>query len=642
MASSGKRLIDLRKGYPKSRNLPHTRLAEACRLSAARLDSASEEAFPLQYSSGLGTARFNERLAEFLRREYKSAVFADVVIMEEPSYFLAHKIFLDHGLRVLGAAIDEHGLDTDALAARFASGELASLQPKLLYLVPSHGNPSGATLPLRRRQHLVKLAEKHGFTVLCDDVYHLLDWSSSAKPLPRLLEFDSAFQGRASASAGRAQDVPKMDEDASYTIPKDAASDGKALSSLKEGHVVSIGSFTKILAPGLRLGWIEASGQLLSRIAKRGYIQSGGSVAPFASEIVSELLESGGQSEVLAQLRNDYSASQRAMCTALRAHPDCFSFEEPAGGFFIWCRLPEGVTTTGLLPIAERHGVVFLPGPMSAPGAPKERFESHLRLCFAYEEADAICEGVERLAAAVAEAHQELRPQKRVKTHEDDLYNAAIFRGKCHLSYPRKKKISIEVEKVTPEVSETASPTEQALGGAENKDSVVKGQSARRVVLTKFGRLPTTYDQNDPQVLKLLPSQWVPDIGLPLASGIGRGFFKRLKTGFKKGWRRQYVRPRFETWDVNDVPQFLLDCARQQGAEQAALVASSVGDTLARDVGWTVGSVVGAAWGLTRCLLGRSEDTAPDKGRVVVAGGYLESDKELLALEDYMREASQD
>ncbi|CAE8601644.1 unnamed protein product [Polarella glacialis] len=440
MASSGKRLIDLRKGYPKSRNLPHTRLAEACRLSAARLDAASEEAFPLQYSSGLGTARFNERLAEFLRREYKSAVFADgllttngvshglelissaltqpgdVVIMEEPSYFLAHKIFLDHGLRVFGAAIDEHGLDTDALAARFASGELASLQPKLLYLVPSHGNPSGATLPLRRRQHLVKLAEKHGFTVLCDDVYHLLDWSSSAKPLPRLLEFDSAFQGRASASAGGAQDVPKMDEDASYTIPQDAASDGKARSAFKEGHIVSIGSFTKILAPGLRLGWIEASGDLLSRIAKRGYIQSGGSVAPFASEIVSELLESGGQSEVLAQLRTDYSASQRAMCTALRAHPDCFSFEEPAGGFFIWCRLPEGVTTTGLLPIAERHGVVFLPGPMSAPGAPKERFESHLRLCFAYEEADAICEGVERLAAAVAEAQLELRPQKRVKT----------------------------------------------------------------------------------------------------------------------------------------------------------------------------------------------------------------------------------
>ncbi|CAE8735619.1 unnamed protein product [Polarella glacialis] len=183
---------------------------------------------------------------------------------------------------------------------------------------------------------------------------------------------------------------------------------------------------------------------------------------------------------------------------------------------------------------------------------------------------------------------------------------------------------------------------EDAARFARAKDSVVKGQSARRVVLTKFGRLPTTYDQNDPQVLKLLPSQWVPDIGLPLASGIGRGFFKRLKTGFKKGWRRQYVRPRFETWDVNDVPQFLLDCARQQGAEQAALVASSVGDTLARDVGWTVGSVVGAAWGLAKCLLGRSEDTAPDKGRVVVAGGYLESDKELLALEDYMREASQD
>ena len=79
--------------------------------------------------------------------------------------------------------------------------------------------------------------------------------------------------------------------------------------------------------------------------------------------------------------------------------------------------------------------------------------------------------------------------------------------------------------------------------GSALKESVVKGQTARNLVLTRFGRLPTKYDQNDPQVLQLLPSKWVPDIGLPLASGIGRGFMTRWWQGFRSGLRRKYVRP---------------------------------------------------------------------------------------------------
>lgn len=167
------------------------------------------------------------------------------------------------------------------------------------------------------------------------------------------------------------------------------------------------------------------------------------------------------------------------------------------------------------------------------------------------------------------------------------------------------------------------------------KDAVTRGQSARRIMMMRIGLRPTKIDPNAPQVLRLLPSHWVPDIGLPLADGIGRGFFSKLKVGFKKGWRRSYIRPRFETWDVDDVPQPIIDLARQQGAEQAALVASSVGDTVARDFGWWCGGFVGAAWGFIMCAIGRKPPAGSEDGRVAVADGYLDGREELLALEQW-------
>ncbi|CAE7239067.1 unnamed protein product [Symbiodinium natans] len=176
------------------------------------------------------------------------------------------------------------------------------------------------------------------------------------------------------------------------------------------------------------------------------------------------------------------------------------------------------------------------------------------------------------------------------------------------------------------------------LLGSVLKESVVKGQTARNLVLTRFGRLPTKYDQNDPQVLQLLPSKWVPEIGLPLASGVGRGFMTRWWRGFRSGLRRKYVRPRFETWDLEDVPKVVLNFARQQGAEQAVLVASSVGDTMARDLGYWSGSFTGIVTGLAMCILGQSKSSGND-GEMVVADGYLESDRELIALEQYMRDS---
>jgi len=151
-----RRLIDLRKGHPKAANLQHQRIALACRQAASRLDVASEASFPLQYTIGsFGTPRFLGRLTRFLEDSYGGRCFEDGLLttngvshgielacgaltspgdsvwMETPSYFLAHQIFVDHGLNVQGVPSDAHGLDTDALARMLSTAELGRLAAHL-------------------------------------------------------------------------------------------------------------------------------------------------------------------------------------------------------------------------------------------------------------------------------------------------------------------------------------------------------------------------------------------------------------------------------------------------------------------------------------------------------------------------------
>lgn len=168
-------------------------------------------------------------------------------------------------------------------------------------------------------------------------------------------------------------------------------------------------------------------------------------------------------------------------------------------------------------------------------------------------------------------------------------------------------------------------------------DAVARGRTARRRVLLKFGRLPIALDDKAPQVLKFLPSQWVPDIGLPLATGVGRRFFPELWKSWRRDKRKRHVRPKFETWDVDDVPQALRDFAEAQGVQQADLVAAAIGDQVGRGAGLWLGSAVGTAWALMALVCGH--DPAPGRtGQqgTEVAGGYLEDRDELLEMERYL------
>ena len=170
----------------------------------------------------------------------------------------------------MSIATDEHGVRIDAL-----EDALRTHKPALFYVIPTHQNPSGATLPLDRREQLVALSQEHGFLVVADEVYHLLSYN--AAPPPPLARY----------AAG--------------------------------GTVLSINSFSKILAPGLRLGWVQAAPDHIQRLVNSGLLDSGGGLNPFTSALVRVVLEEGLQDTYLAHLHETYRARIAALDNALRA-----------------------------------------------------------------------------------------------------------------------------------------------------------------------------------------------------------------------------------------------------------------------------------------------------------------------------------
>jgi DNA-binding transcriptional MocR family regulator len=272
----------------------------------------------------------------------------DLVLVEEPSYFLALRIFADHGLRVGGLATDRHGLLPGALRDR-----LRQNRPVMLYTVPTHHNPAGTTLPADRRERILALCREHEVLLVADEVYHLLTFADA--PPPPL----GSFAG--------------------------------------SGGVLSLGSFSKILAPGLRLGWIQGAPPLLRRLATCGFLDSGGGLAPFTSALVGSLLEQGAQERHLSKLRGIYGSRARALAAACSKLLGVAG-EPPGGGFFYWIRLPPIADTEALLPEARAAGVTFAPGGrFSTLGGQRE----FLRLSFSYYEERQLEEAVARLAEAV-------------------------------------------------------------------------------------------------------------------------------------------------------------------------------------------------------------------------------------------------
>lgn len=364
-------MIDLGIGQPPPALLP----ADLLQQGAEERFRAGDRSW-LQYGPEEGDGYFRLALAAFLSRAYETSVSAealfitagasqalylmctlfsspgDVVLVEEPSYFLALRMFADHGLHVEGLATDAAGLDPDALEKRLRAGR--AKKPAFLYVIPAFQNPTGHTLPAERRARLAELSEQYGLLVVADEVYQLLSYDASPPP-----------------------PMPVWD---------------------RSGLIVSLGSFSKILAPGLRLGWIQAQGQVFARLVQSGLVKSGGGLNPFASAIVRGLLESGAQAAHIAWLRDEYRTRLAVMCASLEQHVGKLGrFSAPAGGYFVWLHLP-GKDSEELLQQARQAGVSFHPGPLfSSNGGLRD----YVRLCFAHYPPAALALAVERLATVM-------------------------------------------------------------------------------------------------------------------------------------------------------------------------------------------------------------------------------------------------
>jgi len=281
----------------------------------------------------------------------------DVVLVESPTYNLALGIVRDHPVDIAGVPLDEEGLDVGALEARLVELETAGRRARLLYTIPTYHNPAGVCLSDARRERLLALATRHGLIVVEDDVYRELVYEGSAPPSLWALD--------------------------------------------REAPVIRLGSFSKTLAPGLRVGWANARADLLERLAGMGMLESGGGVSSFAAHVAEQVLAAPGYDDHVQKLRAVYGRRRDALAAALLEHlPAGCRFAGPAGGFFVWLELPEGVDAAALLPVAEAHGVSFAPGDRFC----LEGGERLLRLAFSLYGEATLQEGARRLAAAIAAA----------------------------------------------------------------------------------------------------------------------------------------------------------------------------------------------------------------------------------------------
>lgn len=365
-------VIDLGVGQPGVDLLPLDLLRRAAQARLAEPNAAF-----LNYGYEKGDGRFRHALAQFLQPRYGIPVdpenimvtngssqaldmvctlFAragDTIFVEEPSYFLALRIFADHGLNLVGIPVDAEGVRLDALEEA-----LRRYRPVFLYTIPVFQNPTGVTLSPQRRHALLALAAAHDFFILADEVYQLLHYTA-APPPPLAAHIDSQ-------------------------------------------RVISVGSFSKILAPGLRLGWVQAGSELLAQLTGGGMVESGGGLNPFTSNVVRVALEAGWQAAHLAWLRDAYRQRIDVMAGALAQHLPQVQFHRPPGGFFFWLTLPPGVETAVLQQSAQKHRVNFQPGHkfFHESGA-KRAGERHLRLSFSYYDEEKLVQGIQRLSAAL-------------------------------------------------------------------------------------------------------------------------------------------------------------------------------------------------------------------------------------------------
>jgi 2-aminoadipate transaminase len=273
----------------------------------------------------------------------------DTVIIEEDCYQGSINRLTRLGVTPIGIPLDEHGMRMDALSNALGDLKRKGARPKYIYTIPTVQNPTGTVLPVERRQEMLRLAAEHGVPIFEDDCYADLVWSGE-----------------------RPQAIYAMSE---------------------RGGVIHIGSFSKSIAPALRVGFIVAPWEVMSRTLA---LKTDGGTGALEQMVVAEYCAANFTRHVPA-LRRSLRAKLVTLMESLHEHfGSAAEFDDPKGGIFLWIKLPDTVDTLKLYQLAQSVGVAINPGPEWSVN--KTRARSRLRLCFASPSHEEIHAGVAALA----------------------------------------------------------------------------------------------------------------------------------------------------------------------------------------------------------------------------------------------------
>lgn len=285
----------------------------------------------------------------------------DRILVEAPTYLGALQAWNAYEPEYVTVPSDEHGMQTDVLESALRSG------PKFIYVLPNFQNPTGATLSLERRKELIRLADQYGVPIVEDDPYGQLRYEG--EHLPPVLVLDDEYQ-----------DNGKLNY---------------------HGNVIYLSTFSKTLAPGIRLAWIVAPPEVIKKIVQ-GKQGADLHTSTFNQMVAFEVAKGGFLDEHVRLIRRVYGERRDAMLAAMEEHfPEGVTWTHPLGGMFLWVILPEGIDARDLIQKAIDLKVAYVPG---APFFPNGGGENTLRLNFSNANPEMIREGIARLGKVFQEA----------------------------------------------------------------------------------------------------------------------------------------------------------------------------------------------------------------------------------------------
>lgn len=371
-------IISFGGGMPAPEVFPTEKIAEACdyvlkNLSATALQYGSTEGYmPLRemivrHSDRMGIhvttdnvmiTSGSQQALDLLAKIFIN--HGDKILVESPTYLGALQAWNAYGAEYVVVPSDENGMITDILEEKLRTG------PKFIYVLPNFQNPTGVTISLERRHKIIELADRYGVPIVEDDPYGQLRFEG--EHIPGVCVLDNDF--RASAT-------------------------NQAFS----GNVIYLSTFSKILAPGLRLAWIIAPPEVIKKLvqAKQGADLH---TATFNQCVAHEVGKGGFLNQHVKLIQQVYTERRDVMLDSLDEFmPNSVHWTRPQGGLFLWATLPEGLDTTQILTSAIKEKVAYVPGESFHPNGGGK---NTMRLNFSMATPERITAGIERLAHVVS------------------------------------------------------------------------------------------------------------------------------------------------------------------------------------------------------------------------------------------------